>query len=145
MLSHSFVQPSWERVEQAREASLLGGGPKRIATQHKKGKLTARERIHAFLDPGSFLESGAFVQHRCHDFDMDQQQFYGDGVVTGTGTVRGRPVYVFSQDFTVFGGSLSETHALKICRLMDRAVAVRPLTFLLDAFSLCNLYTSCIY
>lgn len=94
-----------------------------MAKQHERGKLTARERIAALLDPGSFLEAGAFVQHRCTDFDMQKQQYPGDGVVTGSGTIYGRPVFVFSQDFTVFGGSLSESHAAKICRLMDRATA----------------------
>lgn len=113
----------WHRVEEARTASYQGGGAARVAKQHQRGKLTARERIHALLDPNSFLEAGAFVQHRCTDFDMQKQQIYGDGVITGSGTISGNPVFVFSQDFTVFGGSLSESHALKICRLMDRAVA----------------------
>ena len=101
----------------------MGGGPKRIAAQHAKGKLTARERLAALLDPGSFLEAGAFVEHRCADFGMQRQLFPGDGVVTGSGTVHGRPVFVFSQDFTVLGGSLSEAHAAKICKVMDRAMA----------------------
>ncbi|KAK2080528.1 hypothetical protein QBZ16_000381 [Prototheca wickerhamii] len=113
----------WHRVKEAQENALAGGGAQRVAKQHEKGKLTARERIAAFLDPGSFLEAGAYVQHRCTDFGMESQQYNGDGVVTGSGTVHGRPVFVFSQDFTVFGGSLSESHALKICRLMDRALA----------------------
>lgn len=105
-----------------------------MAKQHERGKLTARERIAALLDPGSFIETGAFVQHRCTDFEMDRQQYYGDGVITGSGTVAGRPIFIFSQDFTVFGGSLSESHALKICRLMDRAVAVgAPLVGLNDS------------
>ena len=102
-----------------RDEAQLGGGVERIASQHKKGKLTARERIHFFLDEGSFEEIGAFVQHRSSDFGMEKQKFLGDGVVTGYGTVNGRLVYVFSQDFTVFGGSLSETHAEKICKVMD--------------------------
>jgi len=102
-----------------RDEAQLGGGVERIASQHKKGKLTARERIHFFLDEGSFEEIGAFVQHRSSDFGMEKQKFLGDGVVTGYGTVNGRMVYVFSQDFTVFGGSLSETHAEKICKVMD--------------------------
>jgi propionyl-CoA carboxylase beta chain len=85
----------------------------RIASQHKKGKLTARERIHFLLDEGSFEEIGAFVTHRSKDFGMENQQFLGDGVITGYGTISGRLIYVFSQDFTVFGGSLSETHAEK--------------------------------
>lgn len=100
----------------------LGGGQKRIEAQHAKRKLTARERIHFFLDEGSFEEIGMLVQHRCTDFGMQEQQFLGDGVVTGYGTVNGRLVYVFAQDFTVFGGSLSETHAEKICKIMDLAM-----------------------
>jgi len=102
--------------------AFLGGGEKRIADQHKKGKLTARERIHFLLDEGSFEEIGMFVEHRCRDFDMEKQIILGDGVVTGYGTVNGRLIYVFSQDFTVFGGSLSETHAEKICKIMDMAM-----------------------
>ncbi|MBL7804579.1 MAG: acyl-CoA carboxylase subunit beta [Saprospiraceae bacterium] len=100
----------------------LGGGQSRIDTQHKKGKLSARERIHFLLDPDSFEEIGALVTHRCSDFGMTEQSYLGDGVVTGYGTVNGRLVYVFAQDFTVFGGSLSETHAEKICKVMDLAV-----------------------
>jgi len=100
----------------------LGGGQTRIDKQHQKGKLTARERVHLLLDPGSFEEIGALVTHRTHDFGMQDQLFYGDGVVTGHGTVGGRLVYVFAQDFTVFGGALSETHAEKICKVMDMAV-----------------------
>lgn len=100
----------------------LGGGQARIDAQHKKGKLTARERVHFLLDDGSFEEIGALVTHRSTDFGMAEQQFSGDGVVTGYGTVHGRVVYVFAQDFTVFGGSLSETHAEKICKIMDLAV-----------------------
>ena len=100
----------------------LGGGKARIDTQHKKGKLTARERIDLLMDPGSFEEIGALVLHRTKDFGMEDQQYYGDGVVTGYGTVNGRLVYVFAQDFTVFGGALSETHAEKICKIMDKAV-----------------------
>jgi propionyl-CoA carboxylase beta chain len=100
----------------------LGGGQKRIDAQHSKRKLTARERIHFLLDEGSFEEIGMFVEHRCTDFEMQSQSFLGDGVVTGYGTVHGRLIYVFSQDFTVFGGSLSETHAAKICKIMDLAL-----------------------
>lgn len=100
----------------------MGGGEKRIAGQHDKGKLTARERIHFLLDEGSFEEIGAFVAHRSHQFGLEKQKYPGDGVVTGYGTVHGRLVYVFSQDFTVFGGSLSETHAEKICKIMDLAM-----------------------
>ncbi len=103
-------------------ASKLGGGKSRIDAQHKKGKLTARERIHFLVDEDSFEEIGALVQHRSTDFGMEDQIFLGDGVVTGYGTVAGRLIYVFAQDFTVFGGSLSETHAEKICKIMDLAV-----------------------
>ncbi len=99
-----------------------GGGAPRIEKQHGKGKLTARERVNLLLDPGSFEEVGALVTHRTTDFDMQEQVFYGDGVITGYGTITGRLVYVFAQDFTVFGGSLSETHAEKICKIMDMAV-----------------------
>lgn len=109
-------------LEQKRAASQLGGGEKRIEAQHKRGKLTARERLTLLLDEGSFQEIGAFVTHRSNDFGLDKQRFLGDGVVTGYGTISGRLVYVFSQDFTVFGGSLSETHAQKICRIMDLAM-----------------------
>lgn len=110
------------QLQQKIEEAKLGGGEKRIADQHNKGKLTARERIHFLLDPGSFEEIGMFVTHRCNDFGMDKQIVPGDGVVTGYGTIHGRLVYVFSQDFTVFGGSLSETHAEKICKIMDLAM-----------------------
>lgn len=103
-------------------AGKLGGGVTRIEAQHTKAKLTARERIELLMDPGSFEEIGALVMHRTKEFGMEDQQFYGDGVVTGYGTVNGRLIYVFSQDFTVFGGSLSETHAEKICKVMDMAV-----------------------
>jgi propionyl-CoA carboxylase beta chain len=111
-----------EELLALRAQALLGGGEDRIASQHKKGKLTARERIHFLMDEGSFEEIGAFVQHRSADFGMENQKFLGDGVVTGYGTINGRLTYVFSQDFTVFGGSLSETHAEKICKLMDLAM-----------------------
>ncbi len=100
----------------------LGGGQNRIDAQHKKGKLTARERVHFLLDDNSFQEIGALVTHRSTDFGMESQLFLGDGVVTGYGTIEGRLIYVFAQDFTVFGGSLSETHAEKICKVMDLAV-----------------------
>ncbi len=103
-------------------AALLGGGQARIDKQHAKGKLTARERLNLLLDENSFQELGMFVTHRSTDFGMEKQQFLGDGVVTGYGTINGRMVYVFSQDFTVFGGSLSETHAEKICKIMDLAM-----------------------
>ncbi|MCC7302562.1 MAG: acyl-CoA carboxylase subunit beta [Bacteroidia bacterium] len=102
--------------------ALKGGGEKRIEAQHKKGKLTARERLHFLLDEGSFCEIGMLVTHRSTDFGLDKEKYPGDGVVTGYGTINGRLVYVFSQDFTVFGGSLSETHAEKICKIMDHAM-----------------------
>lgn len=111
-----------ENLLKLRDQAQLGGGIERIASQHNKGKLTARERIHFLMDEGSFEEIGAFVQHRSTDFGMENQKFLGDGVVTGYGTINGRLTYVFSQDFTVFGGSLSETHAEKICKLMDLAM-----------------------
>ncbi|MEO1020936.1 MAG: acyl-CoA carboxylase subunit beta [Bacteroidota bacterium] len=111
-----------ERLQQLREQALLGGGEARIAKQNEKGKLTARQRIDLLLDKGSFVEVDAFVTHRSNNFGLDKQKFLGDGVVTGYGNIHGKPVYVFSQDFTVFGGSLSETHAEKICKIMDLAM-----------------------
>uniref|UniRef100_A0A8I6A9J4 Propionyl-CoA carboxylase beta chain, mitochondrial n=1 Tax=Rattus norvegicus TaxID=10116 RepID=A0A8I6A9J4_RAT len=115
-----------ERIENKRHAALLGGGQRRIDAQHKRGKLTARERISLLLDPGSFVESDMFVEHRCADFGMaaEKNKFPGDSVVTGRGRINGRLVYVFSQDFTVFGGSLSGAHAQKICKIMDQAITV---------------------
>ncbi len=107
-----------------RELAKLGGGQKRIDAQHKRGKLTARERIELLLDEGSFEEFGMFVTHRCTDFDLGEKQYFSDGVVTGYGTIDGRLVYVFAQDFTVFGGSLSLAYAEKICKLMDKAMKV---------------------
>jgi propionyl-CoA carboxylase beta chain len=107
-----------------RREALLGGGQQRIDDQHKKGKLTARERLLVLLDEGSFEELDMFVHHRSTDFGLDKQQYLGDGVVTGTGKIEGRPVCVFSQDFTVFGGSLSEAHAEKICKVMDLALKI---------------------
>ncbi|MDX1431445.1 MAG: acyl-CoA carboxylase subunit beta [Gammaproteobacteria bacterium] len=112
------------RLEETRAAARLGGGERRIEAQHGKGKLTARERLELLLDEGSFEEWDMFVQHRCSDFGMAAQTIPGDGVVTGYGTVNGRLVFVFSQDFTVFGGSLSEAHAEKICKVMDQAMKV---------------------
>tara|TARA_R110002126_G_scaffold15427_3_gene63240 strand:+ start:384 stop:1934 length:1551 start_codon:yes stop_codon:yes gene_type:complete len=113
-----------ERLRRMREESLIGGGERRIEAQHKKGKLTARERIDFLVDEGSFVELDRFVTHRCTNFDMQDQKILGDGVVTGHALVDGRPVYLYSQDFTVFGGSLSETHAEKICKVMDQATQV---------------------
>ena len=112
------------RLEEKREAARLGGGAKRIAQQHAKGKLTARERLDLLFDPGSFEEWDMFVEHRSSDFGMQDQKIPGDGVVTGHGLVNGRRVFAFSQDFTVFGGSLSEAHAEKICKVMDQAMQV---------------------
>ena len=109
-------------LEKRREQARLGGGQKRIQAQHDKGKLTARERIELLLDNDSFEELDMFVKHRCVDFGMEETQISGDGVVTGWGTINGRQVYVYSQDYTVFGGSLSETHAQKICKVMDMAM-----------------------
>ena len=111
-----------EQLETRREQARLGGGEKRIAGQHAKGKLTARERLEMLLDADSFEEYDMFVAHRCTDFGMEKTRHYGDGVVTGWGTINGRQVYVFSQDFTVLGGSVSETHAAKICKIMDMAI-----------------------
>ena len=113
-----------ERLERLRQEAQQGGGPVRIERQHAWGKLTARERLDLLLDPGSFVELDAFVTHRATEFGLDGQHFLGDGVVTGHGTIDGRLVFVFSQDFTVFGGSLSEAYAEKICKIMDLAVKV---------------------
>ncbi|HLS98222.1 MAG: acyl-CoA carboxylase subunit beta [Porticoccaceae bacterium] len=117
---HEIIQ----QLEEKRLKARVGGGEKRIAAQHAKGKLSARERIELLLDPGSFEEWDMFVEHRCTDFGMEQEHIPGDGVVTGYGTLNGRLVFVFSQDFTVYGGSLSETHAEKICKIMDQAMKV---------------------
>ncbi len=116
------IEERLQGLMKKREQARLGGGEKRIEAQHKKGKFTARERINMLLDEGSFEEFDMFVTHRNTDFGMEDQQFLGDGVVTGYGTIDGRLVYVFSQDFTVFGGSLSETFAQKICKVMDMAM-----------------------
>lgn len=116
------MQDKLDYLNQQIETAHLGGGQKRIDSQHKKGKLTARERLHFLLDEGSFEEIGMFVTHRSSEFGLEREKYLGDGVVTGFGTISGRLVYVFSQDFTVFGGSLSETHAEKICRIMDLAM-----------------------
>ena len=100
-----------EELKRKRAEAKLGGGPKRIEEQHKKGKLTARERLDILMDEGSFEEFDMFVMHRCRDFGLDKQRIFGDAVVTGYGTIEGRLVFVFSQDFTTFGGSLSEAHS----------------------------------
>ncbi|MEY3465727.1 MAG: acyl-CoA carboxylase subunit beta [Gammaproteobacteria bacterium] len=117
---HDIIQ----QLEKKRAQARLGGGEKRIAAQHAKGKLTARERLEVLLDEGSFEEWDMFVEHRCNDFGMADQKIPGDGVVTGHGYINGRLVFVFSQDFTVFGGSLSEAHAQKICKILDTATKV---------------------
>ena len=111
-------------LERRRAAAHLGGGQRRIDAQHAKGRLTARERLSVLLDEGSFEEVDAFVEHNATEFGMAEQRYPGDGVVTGSGTINGRLVYVFAQDFTVFGGSLSERHAQKICKVMDAAMKV---------------------
>ena len=118
----SIQQKKIQELVERRQSASLGGGAKRIDAQHQKGKLTARERIALLLDEGSFEEFDMFVQHRCTNFGMEKQHFDGDGVVTGHGTVDGRPVYIFAQDFTVSGGSLSKTMSEKICKVMDMAV-----------------------
>jgi propionyl-CoA carboxylase beta chain len=118
------MQHILSELEDKRAQARLGGGKKRIEAQHAKGKLTARERLEILLDPGSFEEYDMFVEHRCLDFGMEKQKVPGDGVVTGWGTINGRLVFVFSQDFTVFGGALSEAHAEKICKIMDQAMKV---------------------
>ena len=112
------------QLEEKRAAAALGGGQERIDKQHARGKLTARERVELLLDEGSFEEWDTFVEHRCTDFGMQDNKVLGDGVVTGYGTINGRMVFVYSQDFTVFGGSLSETHAETICKVMDQAMKV---------------------
>jgi propionyl-CoA carboxylase beta subunit len=118
------MQDIIKQLDEKRSAARLGGGQKRVDAQHAKGKLTARERIELLLDPDTFEEWDMFVEHRCNDFGMADQKIPGDGVVTGYGTINGRLVFVFSQDFTVFGGALSEAHAEKICKIMDHATKV---------------------
>ena len=118
------MQEILDQLDAKREAARKGGGERRIAAQHKRGKLSARERLQLLLDQDSFEEIDMFVEHRCTEFGMADQRIPGDGVVTGSGTINGRPVFVFSQDFTVFGGALSEAHAEKICKIMDHALRV---------------------
>ncbi len=121
-------------LERRRGTARLGGGEKRIDAQHKRGKLTARERIELLLDDKSFEEYGMYVEHRCTDFGMAEMKIPGDGVITGWGTINGRTVYVFAKDFTVFGGSLSEAHAQKITKIQDMALRNRaPIIGLFDA------------
>ena len=118
------IEDRLEELRTKREAARAGGGPEKVERQHRAGKLTARERLELLLDKGSFVETDMLVTHRARDFGMDKQRIPGDGVVTGSGQIDGRLVYVFAQDFTVFGGSLSETYAQKICKVMDQAVKV---------------------
>src|SRR5579862_4798277 len=117
-------QDPLKRLEEMESRALEGGGKERIDRQHSAGKLTARERIELLLDPGTFVELDKFVTHRCADFGMEQQKILGDGVVTGYGTVGGRQIFLFAQDFTVFGGSLSSAYATKICKVMDLAMKI---------------------
>jgi propionyl-CoA carboxylase beta chain len=128
------MKSKYQKLEERQELAKLGGGKIRIEKQHKRKKLTARERINYLLDEGSFEESGMLVTHRTTDFGMENELYFGDGVVTGSGTINGRLVFIFAQDFTVFGGALSETHAEKICKIMDHAVKVgAPLIGLNDS------------
>ncbi|PVU87750.1 hypothetical protein BB559_002701 [Furculomyces boomerangus] len=113
-----------QKIDSKRKESIVGGGQKRIDSQHAKGKLTARERVELLVDPNTFREYDAFVEHQCVDFGMEKNKITGDGVVTGYGKINGRTVYIFSQDFTTFGGSLSKTFAQKICKIMDKAMLV---------------------
>src|SRR6188474_3910256 len=123
-----------EELEIRRDKARAGGGQARIDAQHKRGKLTARERVELLMDEGSFEEFDMYVEHRSTDFGMEKSKIPGDGVVTGWGTINGRPVFVFSKDFTVFGGSLSETHAQKITKIQDMALKARaPIIGLFDA------------
>ena len=124
MLREPTVAEKIQQLRELRKQAQLGGGPERIEKQHAKGKLTARERLEALLDPGSFVELDTFVVHRCYDFGLEKRRYLGDGVVTGYGTIDGRLVFVFSHDFTVFGGSLGEMFAKKVCKIMDLAMKV---------------------
>ena len=119
------MQDILNQLQERRDVARLGGGERRIEAQHKRGKLTARERVDLLLDEGSFEEFDMFVEHRCADFGMQDQKIPGDGVVTGWGTINGRTVYLFAKDFTVFGGSLSEAHAKKITKIQDMALQNR--------------------
>jgi acetyl-CoA carboxylase carboxyltransferase component len=118
------LEEKLKKLKEMRESAKLGGGQKRIESQHKKGKLTARERLDLLLDDGSFEEFDMFVTHRTTDFGLEKEKYHGDGVVTGYGTINGRLVFVFSQDFTIFGGTLSEAFAEKVCKIMDMAMKV---------------------
>src|SRR4026209_1128662 len=128
------LQDRFDELRRRNEAADLAGGAERIARQHKAGKKPARERVELLLDKGSFAEIDRLVVHQSHDFGMDDQRIPGDGVVTGSGRIHGRPVFVFAQDFTVFGGSLSEAYARKICKIMDLAMKTgTPIVGLNDA------------
>src|SRR5260370_12360650 len=128
------VEDRFEELRRRHAQAELAGGEERVRRQHKAGKKTARERLELLLDSGSFLEIDKFVVHQSHDFEMQDQKFLGDGVVTGSGRIHGRPVFVFAQDFTVFGGSLSEAYARKICKVMDLALkAGTPIIGLTDS------------
>jgi len=116
------TDPRLDGLRKRREAALAGGGPERVAKQHAKGRLTARERMDLLFDPGTFQETGVFVTHRCSDFGMGDRKVVGDGVIAGQGRIDGRTVFAFAQDFTVFGGTLSESNARKICQIMDQAL-----------------------
>ncbi|KAI0221084.1 Propionyl-CoA carboxylase beta chain, mitochondrial [Lamellibrachia satsuma] len=124
MYSSQLTLTVRRKIEETRKRALEAGGQKRIDKQHEKGKLTARERINLLCDPDTFVEYDMFVEHDCVDFDMEKQKTPSDSVVTGRGKIDGRPFFVFSQDFTVFGGSLSAVHAKKICKIMDQALLV---------------------
>ena len=125
---------SYNKFKKKREEALLGGGQEKIAKQHKLGKLTARERIEVLLDTNSFEEFGIFMEHRCTNFNMQDKKFLGDGVVTGSGTINGRMVFVFAQDFTVSGGSLGEAHARKIEKIISMAMKAKaPVIGLYDS------------
>ena len=128
------LHEKFEELHRRNRQAKAAGGPERLARQQAAGKLSARERIQRLLDPDTFEELDRFVVHRCRDFGMEQQQIYGDGVVTGYGRIEGRLVYVFAQDFTIFGGSLSETYAEKVCKVMDLALKMgAPLIGLNDS------------
>ena len=122
-MSDQSVDPRIQELRDRKAQAYVGGGEEKIARQHARGRMTARERLDLLLDKGSFRETDIFVTHNCSDFGLADQKVPGDGVVTGFGTVDGRLVYVYSQDFTVFGGSVSHTHAMKICKIMDMAMA----------------------
>ncbi|MDP6715453.1 MAG: carboxyl transferase domain-containing protein, partial [SAR202 cluster bacterium] len=134
MVLRRRVRTKRDDLLEKREAALLGGGQRRIDAQHKRGKLTARERIDLLLDEGTLLEMDTFVEHRATDFGLDKQKYAGDAVVTGSGKIGGRTVFVYAQDFTVLGGSLSEAVAQKICKVMDLAInSGAPMVGLIDS------------